>query len=179
MDLPNGKNKIVIEGIKRVNILDYVENKNDILKANIEDINFINQTNEEIAYLNILYNHIEKYSYSKNLGVKFIDKALSFDLLEDFINYTVSNIDIEPSKQMKYVNELDNAIRADNLLNDIEKDVLISELENKIDSKLSKELDDSQKEYILREKIRVIKEELGDVNDKDKEINLFKEKIDK
>ena len=55
----------------------------------------------------------------------------------------------------------------------------IMELDKKIDVKLKKVLDDSQKEFILREKIKLIREELGDVNSKENDALMLKEKVDK
>lgn len=179
MDLPNGKSKIVIEGVKRVLINSYIEEDNDILKADISDLELSKPSKEEIAYLRLLYNHIEKYSMSCNLSLEFTEHAKNIDNIEDFINFVVSNINIDNSKKLKYINQISNEVRSEYLLTDIEEDVLIGELEKNIDNKLAKELDKSQKEYILREKIRIIKEELGDINAKDNEVNIFKDKIDK
>ena len=64
-------------------------------------------------------------------------------------------------------------------LEDIQKELDVFEIEKKLDNKLKKELDNSQKEYILREKIRLIKEELGDITSKDDDINEIKEKLEK
>ena len=47
------------------------------------------------------------------------------------------------------------------------------------DNDLKKNLDKSQKEFILREKIRLIKEELGDISSKDDDIEELKNKINK
>ena len=65
------------------------------------------------------------------------------------------------------------------LIFDIHKELEIINLEKQIENKLTSYLDESQKEYILREKIRLIKEELGDIKDKEKETLNIKEKINK
>ena len=54
-----------------------------------------------------------------------------------------------------------------------------AELEQKIESEVEKELSDSQKEYYLREKIRLMQEELGDVNSKDSEVEKYYKKLAK
>ena len=59
------------------------------------------------------------------------------------------------------------------------EDLKVIELEKKIDSEVEKELNESQKEFYLREKIRVIKKELGDVNSKEDEVTLLREKLKK
>ena len=65
------------------------------------------------------------------------------------------------------------------LFEDIKTEEEIMELDKKIDVKLKKVLDDSQKEFILREKIKLIREELGDVNSKENDALMLKEKVDK
>ena len=50
-------------------------------------------------------------------------------------------------------------------------------LEKKIETEVARQIEESQKQFVLREKIRVIKEELGDINDKDDEIDKLRNKI--
>ena len=177
IDMPNGKTKLVLEGLKRVRVTNYIEG--DVLEANYEDIENTNDDKEELAYLRVLYNHIEKYATFSDLNEEFILTALRIDDLSEFIDFVVTNLPISIDKKIKYVEETSSLERAEMLLSDIEEDVEVAELERKIDEKLSQELDKSQKEFVLREKIRIIKEELGDVNDKDSETDTFRKKIDK
>ena len=60
--------------------------------------------------------------------------------------------------------------RAKVLIEDIMVELEIISLENKIDEELQKELDQNQKEFFLREKIKLIKEELGEKSGKDVDI---------
>ena len=177
IDLPNGKTKIVVQGLKKVKILAYAEG--ETLEAEIEDLIDENDKKEELAYLRVLYNHIEKYVNYSNLSEDFLNAALRIDNLDEFIDFVVTNIPIPTENKIKYLEETSSIERAELLLSDIEEDIEIGEIERQIDEKLSIQIDNSQKEYLLREKIRVIKEELGDINDKDNEINQFREKIDK
>lgn len=65
------------------------------------------------------------------------------------------------------------------ILDDINRDIEVMKLEEEIEREVTKKMDESQKEYVLREKIKAIKEELGDINDKDTDIDLLKDKIRK
>ncbi|HOZ54317.1 MAG TPA: endopeptidase La, partial [Bacilli bacterium] len=60
---------------------------------------------------------------------------------------------------------------------DIQKEIDIFEVEKNIEGKLKTALDKSQKEYILREKIRIIKEELGDISTKEDELEDINKKL--
>ncbi len=177
MDLPNGKTKIVVEGLKRIKIANYVQG--EVLEAKYEDLVDTSDKKEETAYLKVLYNHLERYMEISNLSEEFLINAEKIDDLGEFTDFVVTNLPLQINKKAKYMAETSNIERAELLLSDIEEDVEIADLERIIDEKLTIQLDQSQKEYILREKIRTIKEELGDINDKDSETDTFRKKIEK
>jgi len=61
----------------------------------------------------------------------------------------------------------------------INKEINIIEIRNKIQSEVKGEIDKTQREYYLREQMKAIQKELGEIDDKDVEVNEFKEKIEK
>ncbi len=65
------------------------------------------------------------------------------------------------------------------LLQEIENERMMVRLDNEINNKLKTRIEDSQKEYYLREKMRAIKEELGDIGDKDDEVSKIREELAK
>ncbi len=69
-------------------------------------------------------------------------------------------------------------IRSEHLLNLIEQDIIVKAIENKINEKLKTNIEKSQKEYYLKEKLKVIQDELGAKNNIAKDIEGFKEKIE-
>ncbi len=177
MDLPNGKTKLVVEGLRRIKIANYVQG--EVLEANYEEVENNIDKKEETAYLRVLYNHIERYMEISNLSEEFLINAEKIDDLGELTDFVVTNLPLPMDKKFKYMTEISSVERAELLLSDIEEDVEIADLERIIDEKLTIQLDQSQKEYILREKIRTIKEELGDVNDKESESDTFRKKIDR
>ena len=64
------------------------------------------------------------------------------------------------------------------LIKQIAEEKNISYIERKIEEKVKRELDKSQQEFILKEKIKAIKEELGETDNKDEEISDLKNKIE-
>ena len=54
------------------------------------------------------------------------------------------------------------------------KNLKLIELEKELENEVEKELNESQREFYLREKIKVIQKELGDVNSKDDEVDKLK-----
>lgn len=64
------------------------------------------------------------------------------------------------------------------ILQEIESEKELSQIENKINDKVKTRIEESQKEYYLREKMRAIKEELGDVPDTDKDVDAIRKRLD-
>ena len=64
------------------------------------------------------------------------------------------------------------------ILQEIESEKELSQIENKINDKVKSRIEESQKEYYLREKMRAIKEELGDVPNSDKDADEIRRRLD-
>lgn len=177
LDMPNGKTKIVIMGEKRVKILNYKQ-FDQVLEAEIDDIEDVINSDDK-PYGRILYKKIDNYIEASDFREDFINDINKIDNLSDLTDFIVANMPLSLLRKREYINETSAIKRCEMIIQDINKELEIAKLEKKIDDKLSYEIEKSQKEYVLREKIRVIKEELGDVNDKDTEIQDLKNKIDK
>lgn len=64
------------------------------------------------------------------------------------------------------------------ILQEIESEKELSQIENKINDKVKTRIEESQKEYYLREKMRAIKAELGDVPDTDKDVDAIRKRLE-
>lgn len=64
------------------------------------------------------------------------------------------------------------------ILQEIESEKELSEIESKINDKVKMRIEEGQKEYYLREKMRAIKEELGDVSDSDQDVEAIRKRLD-
>ncbi len=179
IDLPNGKTKIVIYGARRVKILAYSQ-KEQILEAEIEELESEKiASKEHAAYLRALYKKLENYQEIREFKHDILETILKIGSLEEATDFVVPMLPITNDRKIEYVEQKSAIKRTEMILSDINQDMEIAELEKIIDDKLSYEIEKSQKEYILREKIRVIKEELGDINDKDSEIAKLRNRIEK
>lgn len=179
IDMPNGKTRVSIYGERRVHITSYVEDSH-ILNAEIEDLEIVvTDPKEELAYtrkmMNLLESYVDDTEYSNNI----LERLVGVNNLDTMTDLVVPSLPIMYPRQLSYIQETDAKKRSLMIMEDIRDDICILEIEKKIDEKLSHDIDQSQKEYVLREKIRVIKEELGDINDKDSDIEQLREKTKK
>lgn len=178
IDLPNGKTRIIISGMNRVRV--HVYNQEDgIIEAMTSNIlpEELDIT-EEIAYSRSLTKHVEVYvkeiPYMSNTILSRIAGITNTSKLTDIV---AASLPISFERKQEYLNELSSTIRVKMILDDINQDMEIVKLEEKIEDEVNKSLEESQKEFVLREKIKVIKEELGEMDTKEQEIAELEEKI--
>ncbi len=178
--LPDGTIKILAEGLYRAEIVDFVEIDPYIVVK------------------------IKRVLDKKMKGLKI--EALMRSVLEEFEKHIKMNKKIPPETMLTVVNIEDPGALADTIISHLlirvaEKQRLLEitspykrlsellkrltsensilELEEKIQGKVRKELERTQKEYYLREQLRVIQEELGKEDDTLSEIREYRERIKK
>lgn len=179
MNVPNGKTRIVIEGLDRVEISSYEEFGN-YFKANYNPIEFGEDTEEERAYFKILVKSLENYiSKVQYMGNAILSQLSSADNLSELCDLIVSFLPLDYPSKKKYITTIDSISRAKYLIEDMSRDMKFAELEQQIEAEVEKELNDSQKEYFLREKIKLMQKEIGEGNNKDSEVQKFRKKVSK
>lgn len=179
MNIPNGKTRIVVEGLYRVEIYNY-KLLDTIYQASYKQVPFTYDEEEDPVYYKLLINTLDKYvKVSPAMGnaiMSQIPTAPSLDQLTDLI---VSFLDIDYRFKKEYIGITEPVERAKLLLRDMHEQMKLEQLERKIEEEVDKELNETQKEYFLNEKIKQIQKELGETSTKDMEISNFKKKLSK
>ena len=180
IEMPNGKSRVVIEGLRRVIITNYLK-ESDMIIGNMKDIQEDELTlKENNAYVKTLIkkteNYIENVPYISNGILSKITGITDVEILTDIIAIFLP---LDYERKLEYIREASVKKRVSMILEDINNDLEILELEQDIESKVSASLEKSQKEFILKEKIKIIKEELGEGYNPDQEIDELKEKAKK
>ena len=99
--------------------------------------------------------------------------------LDELCDLIVSFLPIGYEEKKKYITVISPIQRAKYLMEDMNRDLKFVELEQKIETEVEKELSETQKEYFLREKIKLMQKELGEGNNKDNEVERLRKKISK
>lgn len=179
--LPNGNTRVDIKGLRRVNIVEFL-NLNKVkepLESIVSEIEVEKVDNEEII-INKLVKEIKSYvkniPYISNSMISLIEKEKSLDKFTDIVVPTLIN---NKKRMLEYLNITNPNVRGEMLLKDIYQEKEMFQIERKIDMKIRKEMDDSQKEFLIKEKIKLLKEELGETSNKDSDVEKLKLRIDK
>ncbi len=181
IDLPNGNQRLIIEGLHRVEVVSYVNYSSslEVLDSIVTSINIDNLSElESTAYfrklMSELENYIEKNSFVSNSIMAEIKSTTSLDKLTDIIG---DFLPLPFDKKLSLMLDISPISRAKMLIKEIAIENAVNELESKIETKIKTNLDNEQKEYMLKEKLKVIKNELGETNSKDDDINELKSRI--
>lgn len=175
--------RIMLEGVNRVKVEEYVNyGENDsVLNAVITSTTqFAMSPLDETALIRKLNRRVETYvSKVPNISNGILSQISNVNSISKISDIVANYLPIEFERKLEYLNTINPYKRVIMLFEDIKTEEEIVELDKKIDLKLKEALDNSQKEYVLREKIRLIKEELGDINLKENDVEILKDKISK
>lgn len=179
--LPNGCVRVTIEGKKRTKIDEYIpyDDVSGIFAGRVSaPTRYAIDAGDEAALVRKLKVELEGYisavPYASNSVLSQISEVEGVSKLVDVVaNY----LPLTFERKYEYLKTVNPHTRVMMALEDIQKELDVYEIERKIDTELKKGLDKSQKEFVLREKIRIIKEELGDLSSKDDDAEEIRNKI--
>ena len=175
IDMPNGNMRVSLKGLNRC-IIQTIKEEDMVYEAdiNIEEKEELDPI-EEIAMARTLRKSLE--NYIKVVDTNAFDNIRDIHDIDKLTDIIVNILELKHNRKLKYLKEINPVARLGMLLDDIEYELSISEIEQQIDLKVNKKIEESQKEFYLKEKINTLKEELGD-NDNN-EVDYLDEKIKK
>ena len=178
VELPNNKLRVIIKGEERVSINKYYQNKNtNVLKCsyNVIELPSFSKANEtaiQRKLIELTKNYILLNKNVSNSILKTLDERKS---LSDITDIITSFLPFSFSKKLSYMETINPLTRAENLINDLNEEILVTNIDRELDEKLTQSIENGQREYILKEKLKEINSELGIT--KENEIASLKEKL--
>src|SRR5574344_18926 len=155
--------KVQAEGIKRVKITDIVSGE-PYLTCTIEDVktSYVPSTSLNLLMSTAKQNFVEYASYEKKFNPELMRLIDSMTEPNNFVDaVTVLSVK-EELKQLEILNEFDVQERLEKLISFLVEEIEIERVNIELSKKVQKNMDKNQKEYYLREQMKVISKELGD-----------------
>ena len=174
----HGTIKLTVEGQKRVEITQ-LEERDGCLFAKtkyLEDIP--GEKTEEIALVRKVSEQMQSMNKNLQMFPREVFSNLSQGMSASDLADTIGQyINVELQTKQKILAECDINKRLLLVLGSMEEEKVINELEEKINLKVKESIDENQKEYYLREKLRAIKEELGDTPNKEDDTDYIRQEM--
>ncbi|MBI1910570.1 MAG: endopeptidase La [Deltaproteobacteria bacterium] len=181
LKLPDGRVKILVQGLTRGSVKEFQQTRPSY---NVS-ISKIKETAAEVsleieALMRNVKEQLEKLS---SLGkVAFQEVMMVLDNIQDpgrMADLVAANLGLKIDEAQLILETLDPVKRLEKVSEFLVKELQVAQMQVKIQSQAKEEMDKSQREYYLREQMRAIKNELGDIEEVTEEMDEFREKIRK
>ena len=182
LKLPDGRMRILIQGVSRCRI-EYFTRKEPWYEAKVQTLSNRNRPSrklEEEALMRNVKSLLEKSaSLGKTVSSEVLVIANSMDSPGRLADMVASNIDMKPEEGQVVVEQLDVFERLKYVNEILTKEVALLEMQQQIHALARGEMDRSQRDFYLRQQLKVIQAELGEGNEIQDEINSYRAKMDK
>lgn len=184
--LQNNIVRILVEGLSRAEILEFTD-KEEYLEAQVINLESLEEEEdaEEIlpaakeAMVQSIRETLKKYSaVNGKISKEIIRQVNEIDDIEKIIDYVSNNLPISYQQKQKILEAISITERYEVLLAILFNEIEVTAIKTEFQKKVKDKVDKHQKEYILREQMSLIREELGEDN-VESEAESFLEAIEK
>ncbi len=181
--MPNGNIRALVEGQNRAQI-HYMEDAGGHFEADVTEYRYkpeaveIDENLEAMMRL-VLGDVKEFISLNSQISQEIIFSLMDIDDPGRLADVIVSYMQLKQEEHYSVLRELDVYQRLENVHVILQNEIELAKIENRINAKVQKRINKSQKEYYLREQLQTIKNELGEAEDVDQSVEEYLQKIEK
>ena len=181
LKLPDGRVKILVQGLSKARALTYLQTE-PFFKANIEKITDQKPptlTIEDEAQIRTAREQLEKIV---SLGKTILPDIMGVvEGIEDpgrLADLIASNLGLKTEQAQEVLEIIDPIYRLKRVSEILGREIELLTVQHKIQSEARGEIDKTQREYFLREQLKAIQKELGEIDERAEEIKEFRKKIE-
>lgn len=179
LKLPDGTVKVLIEGMERVKISKFIDNP-DYMEVEAEILPDAEDNSTELeALVRAVLSQFEEYvKLSKKTPPEVLVSVNQIEDNSKLADTIASHLALKIADKQALLEGRTLKERFEKILGFMDAEITLLEVENKIKTRVKKQMEKSQKEYYLNEQMKAIQKELGD-NDEEGEISDYMAKIEK
>ncbi|HTP64506.1 MAG TPA: endopeptidase La [Geobacteraceae bacterium] len=180
LKLPDGTVKVLVEGKKRGTIVSYLP-RSDYFVVEAEVIGEETRVTPEIeARMRGVLATFENYvKLTKSVPSELLGAVTGITEPARLADTVVAHLNLKTPDKLELIAMTDPGQRLVKLLAFMQAEIEILQIENKIRSRVKKQMEKTQKEYYLNEQMRAIQKELGAKDEFKQELQELEEKIEK
>ncbi len=180
LKLPDGTIRVLVEGLRRVRIEQYIQIDPYYL-VQLSEVAEIEEKNVETEALmrSTLYQFEQFIKMSKKVPPEVM---VSVNNIEDpgrLADIIASHLSLKVEDKQQILEAVSARTRLETLCSFLVKEIDILEMERKIHLRVRKQMEKTQKEYYLREQMKAIQKELGDADERTAEVEELRSKLAK
>ncbi|MDA8086478.1 MAG: endopeptidase La [Nitrospiraceae bacterium] len=183
LKLPDGRVKILVQGVAKARATQFTQNE-PFYKATIEKIKEEKAAGKLTIEVEALIRTVkEQLDKAVSLGKSIIpDVMVVIDSLDDpgrLADLIASNLGLKTESAQEVLEITDPVGRLKKVSETLAHEIELLIVQQKIQTEARGEIDKTQREYFLREQLKAIQKELGDIDERAEEIREFQDKIGK
>jgi ATP-dependent Lon protease len=179
--MPNGNVVAFLEGLERIRVIEVVGLK-PFLRAKVErQTDLENQRDAEITALqrNVQELFREVVARSPQLSDDLQTEVMNIDDAGRLADFIASNLpSLNTMVRQELLETFNVRKRLETLINELSKEKEVLELRNKIHEQVQEQVNQSQREFLLREQMKAIQKELGESDDGQAELEELRKKVE-
>ena len=177
--VPDGTLRILVQGVQRVRLVEPVQDE-PYLVAELEDLPEVVPESPEVEALTrtVQQQFAQIIGLTPYLPEELQLAAANVDDPTALTHLIASTLRLKTEERQELLETADVEERLRRIAAILGREVEMSELGSKIQSQVASEIDKSQREFFLRQQLKAIQEELGEVDDQQAEINELLEQLE-
>jgi len=180
LKLPDGRLRVLVQGISRCRI-EYFTQRDPYREAKIQTLPPLQNVKDKLEQEALMRNVKGQLERSASLGKPIASEVLVISSgMEDpgrLADLVASNVDLKANEGQQVLEEL-NQLKRLQLINEILlREVALLEIQQQINTQARGEMDRSQRDYYLRQQLKVIQAELGEGNEAQDQIEAYRKKL--
>ncbi|GEN85534.1 endopeptidase La [Oceanobacillus sojae] len=177
--LPNGTQRVLVEGFYRAGIVRYLEEEENFIVEVEEKEDIVGNAFETEALMRTLLEQFQQYiKVSRKLTEETFETVGDIDNPGRLADMITSHLSLKLNDKQEILEAFDVMERIHKLLDIIADERKILSIEKRIGQKIKTSMEKTQKEYYLREQLKVIQKELGDRDGKSGDLEQLRTKIE-
>ncbi len=178
--LPDGTVKVLVEGKKRAQIVEYLPYKDCFLVKAKEIYESSDVRVETEALMRSVKNTFETYvKLNKKIPPELIVSVTSIDDPARLADTIAAHLTIRLPDKQRVLELSDTTQRLERIYSILESEIEILQVENRIKARVKKQMEKAQKDYYLNEQMKAIQKELGEKDEFKSDIQELEEKLKK
>ncbi|GIP06819.1 ATP-dependent Lon protease [Paenibacillus sp. cl141a] len=163
LKLPNGTIRVLVEGMERAEVIEYTDQEEyyEVIARELPEEE--NHDPEVSALMRTVLSQFENYiNLSKKVTPETLAAVSDIDEPGRLADVITSHLSLKIKDKQEILETIDVRKRLEKLLDILNNEREVLELERKINQRVKKQMEKTQKEYYLREQMKAIQKELGD-----------------
>ncbi|ABO51069.1 ATP-dependent proteinase, Serine peptidase, MEROPS family S16 [Desulforamulus reducens MI-1] len=180
LKLPGGTIRVLVEGIARAKIEKY-EHQDPYFRVEVQQYSEEFEKGAEVEALmrSLVYQFEQYVKLSKRIPPETVVSVVNLEEPGRLADIIASHLALKIEDKQNVLESVEIVDRLEKLCGIVAKELEIVELERKINIRVRKQMEKTQKEYYLREQMKAIQKELGEKDERVAECEEFREKISK